>query len=120
MKSRCYNKNNPSYKNYGARGITVCIEWLNNFEMFYNWAINNGYDDNLTIDRIDNNKGYEPYNCRWITHIEQQYNRTNNFNITYKGITKTITQWARDLRIPYSTLYKRIKVLKWGLDDALK
>ncbi len=72
MKSRCYNKNQKAYVNYGGRGIRVCDEWLNDFMNFYNWAINNGYDDTLTLDRIDVNGNYEPNNCRWATHEQTE------------------------------------------------
>ena len=86
MKERCCNTNSKSYKNYGARGITICEEWLSSKNAFKEWAFNNGYEENfqkngrnlLTLDRIDNDKGYCPENCRWVTQKEQQNNRKNN------------------------------------------
>lgn len=80
MKTRCYNKNSHDYKNYGARGITVCDEWLQDFTSFYNWAYKNGYDDKApkmacTIDRIDNERGYCPQNCRWVDVATQNRNK---------------------------------------------
>lgn len=75
MKARCNNPNRKAYKDYGGRGITVCEEWHNSFETFYEWAMANGYSDDLTIDRIDNDKGYSPDNCRWATMADQNKNK---------------------------------------------
>lgn len=75
IKQRCYNPLNADYKNYGERGISVCEEWRNDFRVFYNWAMANGYADDLTIDRVNVNGNYEPTNCRWATRLEQRHNR---------------------------------------------
>lgn len=78
MKQRCLNPNNRKYKDYGGRGITVCEEWLNSFDAFYEWAIASGYAESLSIDRVDVNGNYEPSNCRWATAMEQRHNRRDS------------------------------------------
>ena len=109
MKARCNNPKSQKYKNYGLRGIRVCDEWLNDFKVFYDWAMQNGYKDNLSIDRIDVNGNYEPNNCRWATNIQQSNNRTNNYLITYNNETHTIAEWARIINVKYQTLYMRLR-----------
>lgn len=99
-------------------GITVCDEWRNNFINFYNWAIVNGYDDNLSIDRIDNNKGYSPKNCRWATTIEQANNKRNIKMITYNGKTQSIPNWCRELNLNYKTVRTRINEYGWDIERA--
>lgn len=118
MKNRCYYENDICYQNYGGRGITICKEWLDDFQVFYEWAIANGYQENLTIDRIDTNGNYEPTNCRWATMKEQQNNRTTNKLITFNGETKTMKQWAEFVGIPYRRLQDRI-ASGWDIEKAL-
>lgn len=109
MKRRCYDTNGKNYPEYGKRGIKVCDEWYNDFIAFHNWAINNGYDDNLTIDRIDVNGNYEPNNCRWATIKQQANNKRTTINITIGDITKSLKQWCRDLNLNYSMIYARYR-----------
>lgn len=107
MKDRCCNKNTPSYKNYGARCINVCDDWQHDFMNFYNWAMDNNYQEGLTIDRIDNDKGYSPDNCHWTTPKQQCNNKRNNVYLTYNGKTQTMMQWSEELNIPYYTIKTR-------------
>ncbi len=120
MKQRCYNVNHKRYRDWGGRGVTVCDEWRNDFMNFYNWAINNGYNDNLTIDRIDNNKGYEPSNCRWVDRKTQQRNRRNTKYITYNGITKPLVEWCEYYHKDYNIVYNRIYNNDWSIERALE
>ena len=118
IKRRCYTKSHKEYERYGARGIKVCEEWVNSFQEFYNWAMANGYRDDLTIDRKDTNGNYEPSNCRWVTQKEQQNNRRNNHYITYNGKTQTAKQWAEELNKNYSTIITRLN-RGWSIERTL-
>ena len=116
MKERCYNKSKNYYYRYGGRGITMCDEWHYSFEAFQEWAIANGYREGLTIDRIDNNKGYCPENCRWATIKEQNNNKSDNHYLTFRGETKTIMQWSELTGFSYATLSRR--ACKWKYATA--
>ncbi len=105
---RCENPNCDMYEHYGERGIRVCSEWRNSFEAFSDWAKNNGYDDTLSIDRIDVDGNYEPANCRWVTMEEQQNNKRNNHYLTFNGTTKTISEWAKETGIKSGTIQRRV------------
>ena len=108
MKRRCYSTQNVMYHRYGARNITVCDEWRNSFEEFFLWALENGYSDDLTLDRIDTNKNYCPENCRWADMKTQQRNRSTNRLITYKGATLTAKEWSEVFGIEYNVLLWRL------------
>jgi hypothetical protein len=124
MKSRCTNPNASRYERYGGRGITVCNEWVDDYAAFYGWAMANGYRDDLTIDRKDNDGNYEPSNCRWSDKKIQNRNSTNCRYLTVNGVTKTVAEWAEETglhkmvityRINHGwTPEKVIKAHKWG------
>lgn len=120
MIQRCGNQNNAAYKDYGGRGICVCEEWLE-FVAFAKWATTNGYSEELTIDRIDNDKGYSPDNCRWTTQLVQSNNTRKNLFVTAFGETRTIKQWSRDPRckVKYEGLRVRIKKFGWDAERAI-
>lgn len=109
IKRRCALKSCKDYPNYGGRGITICSDWTNNFLSFYNWAIANGYAENLTIDRIDTNGNYEPNNCRWVTLQTQANNKRNNRMLTFNGETHTMKEWSKITGINYNTLNSRVR-----------
>ena len=110
IKGRCVNPNHFAYKDYGGRGILVCDQWLHDFGNFYTWCISNGWRKGLSIDRIDNNKGYYPENCRFVDDFTQARNKRNNIPITYKGKTwHSAAQFCSDMNIPYRRFYQRIK-----------
>ena len=132
MKSRCYNPKKEHYENYGGRGISVCEEWLNTkhaegfrhcsigFQAFRKWALENGYAENLSLDRIDTNGNYEPSNCRWVTQKEQCNNTRTNVMLTYKGQAKTINQWCEELGMNTRQVWNRIFRLGWSVEKALE
>lgn len=117
LKRRCLNTSYEKYKNYGARGITLCKQWLD-FNNFYKWAINNGYRRGLSIDRINNSKGYKPSNCRWANNLIQQRNRRNSKMLTFENRTLCITEWAEIFNINISTLRGRLRN-NWTTEKAL-
>lgn len=118
MKTRCYNPQNRAYKNYGGRGITICDEWRDDFQKFYDWAMSCGYQDNLMIDRTDNDKGYYPDNCRWVNIEVQNNNKRNNIKIEYQGKVQTLAQWSKELEIEMDVLWHRINVSGWSIEKA--
>lgn len=118
IKNRCYNPKQDNYAYYGGKGVTVCDEWIQSFDAFYDWAINNGYHESLTIDRIDVSGNYCPENCRWITAEEQSLNRTDNLVISFNGKSQTLKEWSKEVGIAYSCLLYRIDS-GWSIDKAL-
>ena len=135
MKARCYDHNYHSFNDYGGRGIAVCSEWLNpekvsigkyihnqskGYLAFKEWALNNGYREGLTLDRIDCNGNYEPSNCRWVSMAVQNSNKRCNRYITYKGKKMTLKQWAKELGINYQTLHSRLNKYHWSIDRAFE
>lgn len=117
MKQRCTNPNCREYKNYGARGIEICEEW-NDSKNFIDWALANGYQEGLSIDRIDYDGNYEPSNCRWSDAITQANNTRRNKVITINGEKHSVAEWSRINQIPYSYVYKRIAI-GWDYERAL-
>lgn len=108
MKTRCYNKNGKAYKNYGGRGIYICKSWLKDFLYFYNWAIKNGWEKGLEIDRRNNNRGYMPSNCRFVDRLVNGNNRRTCVYYKYKGDRLTVPQISRKLGLKKSALYSRL------------
>lgn len=117
MIQRCSNEKYPRYRDYGGRGISVCDEWKE-YACFSVWAKANGYSDSATIDRIDNDKGYSPDNCRWVSYEVQNNNQRSNYYITYRNSTHTLAEWAKILNINYETLKCRLRRNHWDVDKA--
>lgn len=104
MVSRCYNQNDAAYPNYGGRGIYICDEWLEDEFAFINWALTHGYSRDLSIDRIDNDGPYAPWNCRWTNKLVQDNNKRINHFITIDDTSMSIADWAREAQLPYTQL----------------
>lgn len=129
---RCYDTNRSAFKDYGGRGITVCDDWNNREKVpsaynatkgwlsFKEWAVEHGYKEGLTLDRIDNNKGYSPENCRWVTRTVQMNNTRRNRFVEYKGVSKTLSEWCRELELNYDKIERRINKLGWSVEKALE
>lgn len=125
MKSRCYNPKASKYYLYGGKGIEMCEEWKNDFINFYNWAIDNGYKDDLTIDRINSDKNYCPENCKWATYKEQNSHLKDSDKraikpclIEYNGTKMNLTEWANKLNINPKTLHARYE-RGWSIERIL-
>lgn len=118
MKTRCYLETAPNYKYYGGKGIKVCNVWRYNFYAFYYWAVDNGYSNNLEIDRINNNGDYELNNCRWVDKYIQNNNTKKNKFITWKNKTQTIAQWAKEYGLYSSLVAIRLR-RGWSIEKAL-
>jgi hypothetical protein len=115
MKNRCFNSDSAGFKNYGARGITVCDRWMD----IANFVADMGdAPDGMFLDRIDNDGVYEPSNCRWATRTEQQNNTRSNVVVQFAGERLTLKDWSRRTGLPYHVVKKRIKK-GWSVDSAL-
>lgn len=118
IKDRCYNKNNKSYKWYGGKGVKVCKEWIDNPKSFEIWALSNGYEDNLTIDRINENKDYCPENCRWVSNINNAKYKSTTSLIEVDGETHTGKDWAKILGFGVNLINNYIR--KYGLENTIE
>lgn len=116
---RCFNPKHHKYYRYGARGITVCDQWKNDYNSFYNWSIQNGYQLGLSLDRINNDGNYEPSNCRWTTRKKQQRNMCRNKIITYKNQTYCLAEWCEKLNLKYKTINSRLHK-GWSIERAFE
>lgn len=122
IKKRCYNKDEPRYKDYGKRGIIMCDEWLNptnGFDNFVEWSLSNGYNETLTIERKDVNGDYSPTNCEWITLTAQALNKRDTIWVKYKGRRIQLHELCKEKDILYDTVHNRIFALGWDIERAI-
>lgn len=121
MIARCHNPKSISYKYYGLKGIQVCDEWRKDFKAFATWSYANGYNDTLSIDRIDNSKGYAPKNCRWVTMREQSLNKSTSVTYIHNGKTLNMSEWCKELNFPYDLAKSRRKqAKKYGIEPTFE
>lgn len=120
MVTRTENERNLRFCDYGGRGIQICDEWRKDFQKFYDWAMSNGYKENLTIDRVDNDKGYCPNNCRWVDRKTQSNNRRYNVRIKHREEEHTLSKWSEKLGIAEGTLWNRIYLRGWSIERAFE
>lgn len=120
MIDRCFNPKNPYFNLYGGRNITVCEEWKNDYKSFQKWSLENGYKENLSIDRINNDGNYCPENCRWTTMLVQQINRGNNRRIFYNGKNLCLSEWCRLLGFKHNAFLGRLKKNNWTYEETLR
>ena len=112
MNARCNSTKKKNFNYYKGKGIIVCEEWKNSFLSFYDWSMAHGYSVGMSIDRIDNSKGYYPENCRWVNLSDQQWNKSNNVKIIYNGETQSLAKVCADIGFPRGTAYRRYQRLK--------
>lgn len=118
MKARCYNQNAKQYQYYGGRGIKVCNEWRYDYSLFKEWAIKNGYNQNLSLERIDCNGDYCPENCTWIPLVKQSSKKRRNHNILYEGKLWSVSQIAEHFGVHRRTILRHLKNNDWGMRDV--
>ena len=118
IKDRCYNLNSKSYKRYGGRGIKMCQEWFDSYQLFEDWCLTHGFEENLAIDRINNDDDYSPDNCRFVTLKENNQNRRTTVWYTINGVTKNLQQWCDYYNIKRGTVYTRLEH-GWDIEQAL-
>lgn len=119
IKQRYEDKSSKNYSDYGGRGIIMCAEWSKNFMSFYDWSQKNGYDKSLSIDRIDNDLGYSPENCRWTNNFVQANNTRHNRMIVYEGQSHTMSEWSKITGIKYQKIKDRLNKCGWSIEKTL-
>ena len=119
IKSRCLRENTDRYNEYGGRGIKMCQEWIDSFDNFADWALANGYREDLTIERVDVNGDYCPENCKWIPRKEQSFNKRDTIWVTYKGKRIQLRKLCIEKGLRYDAIHNRIMVLGWDTERAI-